>query len=88
MNRYEIILSAAFQKQLKKLIKKSPRIKPKVTKILKILAANINHPSLRLHKLSGENNWSVSVTGDIRIIMHFSQSKLYLTRIGSHDDVY
>lgn len=88
MSRYEIILSNAFQTQLKKLIKKNPRIKEKITKTLKFLSQNINHPALRLHKLSGQNNWSVSVTGDIRIIIHWSQGKIFCTRIGTHDNVY
>ena len=88
MNRYEVILSSAFQRQLKRLIKKNPRIKEKITKTLTFLSQDIKHPTLRLHKLSGQNNWSVSVTGDIRIVIHWSQGKLFCTRIGTHDEVY
>jgi len=88
MSSYEIVLSAAFQRQIKRLVRKNPGFREKITKTLKVLAQNINHPSLKLHKLSGENNWSVSVTNDIRIIIHFSQGKVFCVRIGTHDEVY
>lgn len=85
---YELILSAAFQKQLKRLVKQNPHLKSKIKQVLRILIKDINHPSLRLHKLSGENNWSVSVTYNIRIILHWHNEKLFCTRIGTHDQVY
>jgi mRNA-degrading endonuclease YafQ of YafQ-DinJ toxin-antitoxin module len=88
MSSYELVLSAAFQRQVKKLVKKNPKLKDRVAKTLKLLAKNINHSSLKLHKLSGENNWSVSVTSDVRVIIHLSGSKVFCTRIGSHDEVY
>ncbi len=88
MSGYELVLSAVFQKQTKKLVKKNPQLRTKIAKTLKLLSADISRPSLRLHKLAGENNWSVSVTGDIRIIIHFSGDKVFCTRIGTHNEVY
>ena len=83
-----LVFSSVFQRQLKKLVKKNPKLKNKISKTLKILIKNIHHSSLRLHKLSGKNNWSVSVTTNIRIIIHFERNKIYCLRIGTHDQVY
>jgi len=52
------------------------------------LAENPRHPSLRLHKLSGTSNYAISVTKDIRIIFNREDDMLFLSRIGSHDEVY
>ena len=84
----QIILSSAFQRQLKKIVKQDPRLKEKIAKILKLLLQDINHSSLKLHKLSGENNWSVSVTRDLRIIIHWQNKQVFCLRIGSHNRVY
>jgi len=84
----QVVLSFAFQRQLKKLVKKNFLLKNKVLKTSKLLAKDINHPSLKLHKLFGENHWSVSVTHDIRMIIHLEGNKIFCLRIGSHDQVY
>lgn len=84
----ELILSSAFERQLKKIVKKNPRLKNKIGKTLKTLRKDINQSSLRLHKLSGENNWSVSVTASIRIVFHLEKNKMFCLRIGTHDQVY
>ena len=88
MSSYEVVLSSAFQRQLKKLIKKNPNLRQKVIKVLKLLSQEIANSSLKLHKLEGYNNWAVSVTGDIRIIIHLSSGKVFCLRIGTHDEVY
>lgn len=85
---YQIILSSAFQRQLKRLIKQNPRLKTKIAKIFKNLNKDVNHPSLKLHKLSGENNWAVSVTKGIRAIIHLEGKQIFCLRIGTHDQVY
>jgi len=84
----EIIFSSAFQRQLKKISKQNFRLKSKIRKILNLLLADLNNPTLKLHKLSGENNWSVSVTLDIRIVLHWEKDRIFLLRIGGHDEVY
>lgn len=85
---YNLVLSDKFQKQVKKLVKTNPQIKSRFAKTFELLRKNVKHPSLRLHKLSGENNWSVSVTRDYRIIVHIEGDNIYLLRIGLHDEVY
>jgi mRNA-degrading endonuclease YafQ of YafQ-DinJ toxin-antitoxin module len=46
----QLILSSAFQRQLRRLVKKNPQLKDKVAKIFKLLVKDISHSSLRLHK--------------------------------------
>ena len=50
-------------KKLAKLIKKNPELKPKIAKTFKLIENDINHPSLRLHKLKGElsDKYSVAI---------------------------
>ena len=85
---YELVLSKKYQKGLEKITSRNVKVKLKISKTLKLLLKDIDHPSLRLHKLSGEGEWSISVTGDIRILLYIEKSKIYLLRIGKHEEVY
>jgi len=83
-----LILSDKFQRQLKSLIKGNSRLKDQVFKAVNLLRTDVNHPSFRLHKLSGQDNWSISVTKSIRIILHWEKENIFLLRVGKHEDVY
>ena len=76
-----------FQRDLNKLLK-DKKNKIKVKKTLSLLLQNVNHPSLRLHKLTGTANYSISVDTSVRIIIHFEKNIIHLLRIGSHQLVY
>jgi len=84
----QLVLSAKFQKDLKKILSKQPDLKPAIKKTLKQARRSITHPSLRLHKLQGQSFWSISVNMKLRIILHQAKGKLYLLRIGPHNQVY
>ena len=49
---------------------------------------DVRHPSLRLHKLSNMEFYSVSVDMKIRIVFRLDKDKMFLIRIGNHDEVY
>jgi len=85
---YEVIFSKRFEKDLRRLLKKNPRLKNKVRETVEVLIKDPKHKSLRLHKLSGINNWSVTVTMRIRIILSLRGRHVFCTKIGSHDEVY
>jgi len=85
---HQLVLSSAFQKQLKKLIKQNPHLKNQIAKTLKLLQSNLKHQSLRLHKLEGINSWSVYVNKNLRIIVHWEKDQLFLLRIAPHDQSY
>ena len=84
----ELIADKRFEKDLKRFLRKNPKYGKRIKKSLDLLASQIKHPSLRLHKLSGSNNYSVSVDMSIRIIIHFWRNKILLLRIGKHEEVY
>ena len=84
----ELVLSAAFQRQLKKSVKRNPELKNNLSEVFGLLIADVNHSSLRLHKLAGKNFWSVSVTDDLRIIIGLEGKRIFCLEIGSHDQVY
>lgn len=83
-----LIPSKPFSKQASKLIKGDTSYRLKINKNLNFLKTNPNHPSLRLHKLSGKNLYSVSVDKSIRIIFSIRGQYFYLLQIGTHDQVY
>ncbi len=85
---YRIIFTKKFDQELKKLTKHNKTLKIRIIKTIKILSDNINQKSLRLHKLDGLDNWSISVNKSIRIIINVENEKIYLLQIGTHDEVY
>lgn len=82
-----LIPSLRFYRDLGKLEKKNARLKKTIEKTMGYLQDNPNHPSLRLHKLSGESVYSISVTMSIRMIVSFRGDDVHLLRIGTHEDV-
>jgi len=55
------------------------------------LQTNIEHPSLKFHKLDkakDRNFWSVRASGDLRIIIHKSADSLLLCYVDHHDKAY
>lgn len=85
---YKVVLSRSFGKELEKKVKNDPKLWARVTKTLILLSRNLKHPSLRLHKLSGRDNWSVSVSESYRIIFNIEGGNLYCTKFGTHEQVY
>ena len=84
----KLVLGKRFETDLKRLLKKSPGYKEKVEKSLRLLMADVRCTSLRWHKLKGREVFSVSVDMKMRIILHIEGERLYLLRIGNHDEVY
>jgi mRNA-degrading endonuclease YafQ of YafQ-DinJ toxin-antitoxin module len=85
---YILVLTSKFQKQIARLVRGNRGLKIQLSKTFKLLNSDFDHPSLRSHKLSGTDNWSISVNQSIRIILHWEKDKLYLLEIGKHEDVY
>lgn len=85
---HTIVFSTQGQKDLKKLISHSVGMKKKIEKILHVLVENPNHPSLRLHKLKGQQVWSISVDMSIRMIIYFRGDRIYIVQVGTHNEVY
>ncbi len=85
---HKIVLSKNFRRELERKVKQDPELWTRVSKTLILLAKDLKHPSLRLHKLSGKNNWSVSISKSYRIVLSIENGVIYCTKFGTHDEVY
>ena len=85
-----IFVSPSVSSKFKKITKKEPGIAKTIDRKLGLFSQNPNHPSLRLHKLTGKHieEWSISVKGNLRITFLFVKEGIYITGIGTHEEVY
>lgn len=87
-----IITSKKFKKVAKKFFKKHPEVISRYKKTMNLIIEDPFHPSLRLHKLSGdlEGTYSISITMQYRITLEFyiEGNSIILLNIGSHEEVY
>ena len=86
----KIDFSSPFKKSFKKVISKNPDVPFIVIQKLFLLSQDINHPSLKMHKLKGQlsDYYAISIEYDLRIIFEISSDKIILINIGTHDEVY
>jgi len=75
---------------LTKLKTKDKKAFESAKKQLKMFEADINYPSLRIHKLSGklENVWSLSIGLKLRLLYFVKDGQAWGYMIGTHDEVY
>ncbi|WP_432822499.1 type II toxin-antitoxin system RelE/ParE family toxin [Trichloromonas sp.] len=89
---FRIIYSHSYLKRAAKFIKRHPELLPQYEKTLKLLELNPSHPSLRLHRLSGNlrDLHSVSINLSYRITLEFllDDGRIILVNVGSHDEIY
>ena len=88
----KLIFTESYEKRAVKFIKKHPELKEQYGKVLKLLALNPYHPSLRLHKLKGRMGLlnSISINYSYRITLKFliKENTIIPIDIGQHDEVY
>lgn len=78
-------------RQFKKQFKKLPAYAIiKFEERLQLFLMEPNHPTLRNHKLSGKYNQqrSINITGDYRLIFTHTETTLDLEAIGTHSELY
>ncbi len=89
---YKLRITESYQKRAKKFFQKHRDLIAQYEKVLQLLCINPQHPSLRLHKLSGsmEGFSSVSVNLSYRLIIYLivKDDIIVPINIGSHDEVY
>ena len=87
----KIELSSVFKSKLKKWSRKHPeKVHLLIDKLL-LFHIDIQHPSLKTHKLTGSLNglYAFSVELDCRIVfINDDTEKVILVDIGTHDEVY
>ena len=84
----ELRFTTSFESDYKKIIKSNDLLKRKITKQFELLRSNINHPSLRLHKLAGGLFWSIFIDKSVRALIIIEKKWIYVYHIGKHEDVY
>ncbi|MCL1464979.1 type II toxin-antitoxin system mRNA interferase toxin, RelE/StbE family [Argonema galeatum] len=82
-------------RNFKSLVRRNQQLRPLIEEILRRLAEDPFHPSLRTHKLQGDlsNVWSCSIDYSYRILFKFvknsdNEDAILLIKIGDHDEVY
>lgn len=83
-----LFYSEYFKKKLKKYLSKKPQLRQKVVKQLHLLEKNIEHPSLKTHKLKGKRSteYAIWIEGDLRILFMLVDDGLLLTDLIKHDE--
>ena len=83
-------VSPDLDKELKKITLRNKPLAKKIEKQLLLFQKNHVHPSLRVHKHSGnlENIWSISIDRNYRMLYFLDQNEAYFFDIGTHDQVY
>lgn len=86
----KIFINSYARRKYKKYRKIDSQLSQKIDKALANLQSDPQHPSLRLHKLSGKQSaaWSVSVTDDLRILFTYIEEGILIIDIGKHEEVY
>ncbi len=87
----KIRFSYDFLKLLKKIKKTDRALIDQINKQLKLFQFHPQHPSLRIHKLSGQmkNRWSISISRSLRMVyIILKNDEAYFITIGTHDKVY
>lgn len=87
---FQLKFAQSFFKVYKSLLKKNPRLKTKIVKILKDLAKDPKTPSLKSHKVDTRKfgkRWASKVTGNLRIIWDYDKNQqltILILSLGSH----
>lgn len=88
----KIIQTQQYKKRAKKFLKKHPQIASQYKKTISLMLSNMQHPSLRLHKIKGRQKdfYSVSINISYRITIDFliEEDTIIPIDVGSHDEVY
>jgi mRNA-degrading endonuclease YafQ of YafQ-DinJ toxin-antitoxin module len=85
---YEVVFTKDFKKELKKASKNNIALHKKIGKTLHFLSTNVNHPSLKLHKLKGLEYWSVFIDQGHRIKIKITDRYVFCLKFGTHKEVY
>jgi len=89
---YTLVFTVRYEKRARRFLKRHPELEQQYLKTLQLLEANPFHPSLRLHKLSGNLDvlHSVSINLSYRITLEFLVSELEIipVNVGDHETVY
>ena len=89
---FRLIFTAQYEKRAARFLKRHPELEKQYLKTLQLLELNPQHPSLRLHPLSGslQGLHSVSINLSYRITLELliQDEEIIPVNVGDHDAVY
>ncbi|MEW6042139.1 MAG: type II toxin-antitoxin system YafQ family toxin [Elusimicrobiota bacterium] len=87
---YKIYITKTFDRRIKQFLRSHPELENEIKQKLDLLIRNPFDPQLRTHKLSGrlKNEFAFRLTYEYRIFFVLVGFNIYLTNIGSHDEIY
>ena len=83
-----IIRPLSYQKREKRFFKQHPELINQYVKVLKLLSLNLNHPSLRLHKIKQKDCFSISINMQYRVLLtlkYLPAGNIILIDVGDHN---
>ena len=85
---YRPVFTDSYNKNAAKWIKNHPSLKDQYLKTLQLMELDIQHPSLRLHKLTGLSYVSINMSYSIALELIIKDDDITLINVGPHDEVY
>ena len=90
--RHTLLITEQYERRAARFLKRHPELRLQYLKVLQLLEANPQHPSLRLHplkgKLSGLHSVSVNLSYRITLELIIEEHQVIPVNVGSHDEVY
>jgi len=85
-----LVVSSRFKRNLKRFLRKYPKLEPIIKEKLNALSRDLRHKDLKTHKLTGrlKNFFAISITYEHRLIFSIQEDSLFLLAIVAHDEVY
>jgi len=85
----KVLVSPEFKRKYKKFARNNPKVSNLIDKRISLFIENPKNKTLKLHKLKGkQQQWSISINRSIRLLFQYIKEGIYITDIGSHDQVY
>jgi toxin HigB-1 len=89
---YTLVFTDQYNRRASRFLKQHPELRQQYLKTLKLLEANLLHPSLRLHMLKGKLSAlhciSINLSYRITLELLIRDREITLVNVGDHDAVY
>jgi Uncharacterized protein conserved in bacteria len=89
---YTLVFTDQYNRRAARFLKRHPQVREQYRKTLLLLQANPQHPSLRLHalsgKLSGLHSISINLSYRITLELVIRDRQIVPINVGDHDAVY
>lgn len=89
---YTLVFTDDYMRRALRFLRRHPELKNQYAKTLALLEINPQHPSLRLHaltgRLAGMHSVSINLSYRITLELFISDQQIVPINVGDHDSVY